>query len=251
MNEAASLAVLVAVLVFCRIGACLMMLPGISGRNMPSQVRLFLAVALSLAFVPVIYGTVAPRVVHATVAGLLAAICAELLMGALLGFLVRIYIAALETLMNFVAQAVGVAGIAGMSVDDGNSLPSLATFFTFCAVALFFISDLHLDLVRGLLESYRRLPPGELFSFGVALANVVDQFTQSFVVALRIASPFVLYSVGINIAIGLVNKFTPQIAVYFIATPFLTAAGLFLLYMTVSQLLTLFMMAFGTWLRSQ
>lgn len=250
MNEAASLAVLVAMLVFCRIGAFMMLLPGVSGRNIPTQVRLFLAVAFSLAFVPAVYDVVAPQAVHATVGHLLTVIIAELLTGALLGFLVRIYISALETLMNFAAQAVGLAGIAGMSLEDDSSLPVLANFFAVCAVALIFFSDLHLELVRGLFASYRRMPPGELINFGAALANVVDQFTSSFLLSLRIASPFVLYSIGVNLAVGLVNKFTPQIAVYFIAGPFITAGGLFLLYMGMSQFLSLFMLAFGSWVRT-
>ncbi|WP_454916049.1 flagellar biosynthetic protein FliR [Xanthobacter sediminis] len=250
MNEAASLAVLVSMLVFCRIGSCLMLLPGVGGRNLPMQVRLFIAVALSFVFVPVVYGVVAPKAEHASVGRLLTMIFAEMLTGAMLGFLVRIYIAALETLMNFAAQAVGMAGITGMSVEDEISIPALANFFSFSAVALIFISDLHLELVRGLLDSYRRLPPGELFGFGAALTNVVDQFTNSFVVALRVASPFVLYSIGVNLAVGLINKFTPQIAVYFIAGPFITAGGLFLLYMGMSQFLALFMMAFGNWVRT-
>lgn len=251
MNEAASLAVLVAMLVFCRIGSCLMLLPGVGGRNLPMQVRLFLAVAFSFVFVPVVYGLVAPHAENVTVGRLLALIFGEMLIGALLGFLVRIYIAALETLMNFAAQAVGLSGITGMSVEDSLSLPTLANFFAFCAVALIFIGDLHLDMVRALLDSYRRLPPGEMLGFGPALASVVDQFTDSFVVALRIASPFILYSIGVNLAVGLINKFTPQIAVYFIATPFITAGGLFLLYMGMSQFLSLFMIAFGNWLRTQ
>ncbi|MFG1296621.1 MULTISPECIES: flagellar biosynthetic protein FliR [Xanthobacter] len=250
MNEAASLAVIVAMLVFCRIGSCLMLLPGVGGRNIPTQVRLFLALALSFAFVPVVYGVVAPRVEHASVSLLVSAIVAEMLTGALLGFLVRIYIAALETMMNFASQAVGLAGIAGMSLEDNVSLPTLASLFTITVVALIFMSDLHLELVRGILESYRRMPPGELINFGAALANVVDQFSETFVISLRIASPFVLYSIGVNLALGLVNKFTPQIAVYFIAGPFITAGGLFLLYMSISQLLSLFMLALSGWVRT-
>ncbi|MFG1480380.1 flagellar biosynthetic protein FliR [Xanthobacter sp. V4C-4] len=250
MNEAASVAVLTAMLVFCRIGACLMLLPGVGGRNLPERFRLFLAFALTLAFVPVLYGAVAPRVELVAPGRLVAMIFAEVLTGALLGLLVRIYISALETLTNFVAQAVGLAGIAGMSVED-TSLPSLATLIGFAAVALIFIMDLHLEVVRGLLDSYRAIPAGNLLNLGAGLASVVDQFSASFLVALRISGPFVLYSIGINIAVGLINKFTPQIAVYFIAGPFITAGGLLLLYMSMSQFLSLFMLALGNWLRAQ
>lgn len=250
MNEAASQLVLVGILVFCRIGACLMLLPGVGGRSIPMQVRVFIGVALTMAFMPVVYTTVAPKVTSVSIASLLAAICAELLIGALLGFLVRIYITALETLMNFAAQSVGLSGIAGISVDDGGSLPSVATLFAFTAISMLFISDLHLELIRGMLESYRKLPPGTMPAFGATLAAVVDQFGETFLIALRIASPFVMYSIGMNLAVGLINKFTPQISVYFIAGPFITAGGILLLYVGMAHFMSLFVLAFGNWLRT-
>ena len=37
----------------------------------------------------------------------------------------------------------------------------------------------------------------------------------------------------VNFAIGVTNKLTPQIPVYFIATPFVMLGGLFLLLLTV------------------
>ena len=43
--------------------------------------------------------------------------------------------------------------------------------------------------------------------------------------ALRIASPFIIYSVIVNLAIGLTNKLTPTIPVYFISLPFVLFGG--------------------------
>ena len=66
MTAEASHAVFTAFLVFCRVGACLMLLPGIGGRHLPVQVRLFLAVAISLAFTPLLRGEMeaAARLIH-------------------------------------------------------------------------------------------------------------------------------------------------------------------------------------------
>ena len=47
---------------------------------------------------------------------------------------------------------------------------------------------------------------------------------------------------------GLANKLTPQIQVYFIATPFAVAGGMFLLYFTFKQVIELFMAGFANWL---
>ena len=56
---------------------------------------------------------------------------------------------------------------------------------------------------------------------------------QSFLVAIRVASPFFLYSVIANFALTLINRVTPQIAMFFIAPPFVVAGGLVLLYFVV------------------
>lgn len=250
MSALSSDLVLSAFLVFCRVGGCLMLMPGVGGRHLPMQVRLFLALAISLAFVPLVEGIVAARLRDASEATLLSMIAAEILTGALIGLLARIYVLALQTLAVFIAQAIGVATMPGLSVEDEAPQPTIATLFAFTATALIFVSDQHLELVRGILDSYRRVPPGSVFGLRPALVDVVDQLTAAFLLSLRIASPFVLYSVTVNFAVGLINKFTPQIPVYFIATPFITAGGLFLLYMSIEQLLSGFLMAFSQWLRA-
>ena len=44
--------VLVTFIVFCRIGACLMLVPGYSSINVPAQVRLFVALVTTFALTP-------------------------------------------------------------------------------------------------------------------------------------------------------------------------------------------------------
>ncbi|OYX15275.1 MAG: flagellar biosynthetic protein FliR [Rhizobiales bacterium 32-66-8] len=250
MTAFTSASVLAAFLVFCRIGGCLMLMPGVGGRHLPLQIRLFLAIAISLAFVPMLYQGMEELARKADVASFVTMILAEVMTGATIGLLVRIYFLALQSMATAIAQAIGVATMPGISVDDDEQLPTIATLFAFTAMTLMFISDQHLELIRGLFESYGRIPPGALFAIRFALTDILDQLTAAFLLALRIASPFILYSILVNFAVGIINKFTPQIPVYFIATPFLTAGGMFLLYSTMDQLLTNFLMAFSQWLKA-
>lgn len=59
-------------------------------------------------------------------------------------------------------------------------------------------------------------------------------------VMLRLGSPFLAYSLLVNLAIGFINKLTPQIPVYFISLPFVIAGGMILLYLGAPVLLSLF-----------
>ena len=43
--------------------------------------------------------------------------------------------------------------------------------------------------------------------------------------ALRIASPYVIYALIVNLALALINRLTPQVQVFFVATPFVVAGG--------------------------
>ena len=73
---------------------------------------------------------------------------------------------------------------------------------------------------------------------------------KTFLFTLRIAAPFLVFSIVANFAIGLVNKLVPQVPVTFVATPFLLAGGMVILYFTARPALDLFISAFAGWLRS-
>ncbi len=64
-----------------------------------------------------------------------------------------------------------------------------------------------------------------LFNPQAALVDVTDTLSESFLVVLRLGSPFVAYSLLVNLTIGFVNKLVPQIPVYFISLPFVIAGG--------------------------
>lgn len=244
----ASETVLGVFLVFCRIGGCLLMAPGLSSMRIPSQVRLFLALGLSLALTPVLLPEVMPAIGNGSPASLFGAIVSESAIGLLIGFLARIFFMALQTMAVAIAQSIGLGGMFGGIPDESDQLPGVAVLFTMTATTMIFASDQHWELLRGLVESYQVMPPEAGFSPRLSLVNIADQLASTFVLGLRIASPFLIYSVIVNLAVGITNKLTPQIPVFFIAMPFVTAGGLLLLFFTVKEVLSVFSNAFGAWL---
>ena len=62
----------------------------------------------------------------------------------------------------------------------------------------------------------------------LGLARLADAFSSTFILALQISSPFIVYALIINLMVGIANKMVPQIPVYFISTPFVLAGGLLL-----------------------
>jgi flagellar biosynthetic protein FliR len=234
--------------IFCRIGGSLIIAPGFSSSQIPPRVRLFIALAVSLALTPLLLDTVRPKIGDGSAATLLTLIFSELVTGLLIGFIARLFFMALETITVAVTQAIGLGAIPGTLSEDNEHVPSLTMLFTLTATTVMFISGLHEELLRGLLDSYSTIPVGVGFGSRLALVNIADQINAAFLVALRIGSPFIVYSVVVNFAIGITNKLTPQIPVFFIAVPFVMAGGLLLLLFTVQEFVAYFEAAFGAWL---
>lgn len=250
MSEIGTGAVLAAFTIFCRVGACLMLMPGLSSARVPVNVRLFLALAVALAITPLLSGEIEGRLSGAEPLKLTLILLSELLIGGLIGFLGRIYFGALETLGGVIAMSIGLSSPMAAVVGEGEADPSVTNFLTLAATVLFFVTDLQWEVVRGLVASYAAVPVSGQFQTQFNLIAVSDNFSRSFVLALRISSPFIVYSLIINFAIGLASKLTPQIPLYFVTVPAIAFGGLWLLYVTCRPFLELFLAGFRSWLET-
>ena len=246
MNGAAPESVVLAIaVVFARVGGVFLIAPGLSTSNAPVQVRLFLALGLSLAIAPLVLDQAVAAVARDAPADILLVIGSETLVGLLIGLLSRFLLMALQTLSVAIANCVGLGGIPGMGIEAGESSQAAATLFTATAVTVIFLSDLHYEILRAVAGSYAVLAPGAGLDPGEALMAVADRISTAFFVALRLAAPFLIYSVIVNFAVGLTNKLTPSLPVFFVTMPFVTAGGLVMIAVAFREVMLAFMDAFG------
>jgi flagellar biosynthetic protein FliR len=232
-------------ILFCRIGACLMLAPGFSSPRTPARVRLFIALTLTLALAPLLTGG-KPFVMEG-LGGLAGRVLSELFIGGMIGLLGRLYFLALETMMMAASMFIGLSNALGAPIDESEALPPIANFVTLTATCLVFIMGLHWELIRGLVASYAIMPVGFLLRPQAALTGLTDGLARAFFVALRVSSPFIVFAVVVNLAIGLINRLTPQIPVFFISGPFVVAGGLFLFYLIAGPMVSAFMADFADW----
>ncbi|MCC8938241.1 flagellar biosynthesis protein FliR [Bradyrhizobium sp. Arg68] len=240
--------VLATFIVFCRIGACLMLVPGFSSVNVPPQVRLFVAVVTTFALTPLLVTMLRPLLADASPLRLAFLIGSELLVGSVIGLAGRVFFLALQTMATVMAGAIGMSNIPGTPVGDTDPAPALVPLIMAAVTTLFFMTDQHWQVLRGLMNSYDVWHPGNRLEGNMALMQLVNRLAEAFVLTLRITSPFIVYSVIVNLAVGLINKLTPTIPVYFISIPFVMFGGFLLLYLTSDELLTQFMLGLSSWL---
>jgi flagellar biosynthesis protein FliR len=227
---------LITVIVFCRVGACFMVLPGISSGRVPPQVRLFLSLSVALAITPLAAEDL-HSVVKTTQGNPVALIVTELITGLMLGMLIRSFFVALEFSAIAVANFIGFGGIVGMSIDDDGMTSPIATALTLPAAALFFILDQHIQVVMLLQNSYVSLPVEHSFDLEPSLRTIGTTLGAAFNIALQVSAPLLIYSLMINFVFGLLNKMVPQVPAYFISVPFVIVGGLAILYLLIGPML--------------
>ena len=224
---------------FCRIGACFMLLPGFGTVRVPMQVRLFVAIAISFALLPIMWDAIYPRVSEGG-PGYIGIVGVEVLIGSVIGLLARYYVAALQFAGSVISMMIGFNGMPGSGIEDMEQHTDLSRLISFTGILILFMLDFHHLVIVSLTSSYSFMPLGLAFDSQLALVSLTDTLLASFRLVLQLSSPFILYGLVFNLSVGLVNKLAPQIPVYFISLPFLLFGGLILVYFGSSDFFSLF-----------
>ncbi|KPF42032.1 flagellar biosynthetic protein FliR [Rhizobium sp. AAP43] len=231
--------VLVLFAIFCRIGACIMTLPGFSSARISMNIRLLLAVAISISLTPLLFDTVYPRI-SGTGASMIAVIVAEVLIGMMYGLVPRFFVLGLQFAGTSMSMAIGLSSPGSGDVLEDTSETALTNMISFAGLLILFMLDFHHVVFRALAESYSVMPIGDLPDTQKMLITLTDTLSATFILMLRLASPFLIFGLMFNVGVGLVNKLAPQIPIFYISTPYLLMGGLVLLYFSISAMVMQF-----------
>jgi flagellar biosynthetic protein FliR len=111
----------------------------------------------------------------------------------------------------------------------GAQTTAISRLYEVAVPTLILSSGLYRVLISALVGSYQVIPPGTLVAVSDGVPAVVLVVANSFDLALRIATPFILASLAWNVAMGLIARLVPRLPVYFVALPGQIALGLLLL----------------------
>src|SRR6266566_4193165 len=147
-------------LVFARIGAMVMLLPGLGESNIPVRIKLAIALVLTLVILPL--HRAAYQIDLQSLAPLLVLMVHEIVIGIVLGATARVTLAALQVAGSVIAQQLGLGFVTAVDPTQGQQGLILGNFLTLLGITLIFATDLHHLVIAGLHDSYRLFRPGEV-----------------------------------------------------------------------------------------
>lgn len=214
------------VLVMARVGSAIMLLPGFGEAEAPAVLRVGFAVGVTILLVPGIAPSIPPVPEAGTQALLMVA--AEVGTGAWLGWLARMLVLALPIAGQFLSYMLGVANVLQPDPVLGAQATPISRLLEIAAPLLVLVTGLYAVPLAALAGSYRVIPPGALLPLD-ATDVAVRMVVQSFALAVRLASPFLLAAIVWSVAMGLLARLVPRIQVYFVVMPAQILGGILLL----------------------
>jgi type III secretion protein SpaR/YscT/HrcT len=204
-----------------RVGPALWIAPFLGGRMVPPVVKIASSLAFAAVLSPHLIVAVRP-LAGAPAAVLLSLLVKEAAVGAALGFVVALVFLAAEA-AGRLADAMRGASLAEVMVPPlGARSSPLGDLYFQLSVVLFLSLGGHRIFVTALGASYELLPLA-FFPRAQGLqsfAQLCLRLTADLLLlAVSLAAPVVAVLLLADLTLGMVNRFVPQLAVFFLAMP--------------------------------
>ncbi len=228
---ASALQIYAAGLVFARVGAMVMLIPGLGDAAVPPRIRLSLALLISMALAPVV--SVGVKSVPSTVGALGGAVIHEIMVGIIIGAILRMFLTALATAGEVMSIQTTLSFAQTANPALGQQGSTLGTFLTLVGATLIMTTDLHHLFIGAIAHSYSLFPFAGTVMVGDAASLAVKTMSDSFALGVQLAAPIIVFSLVFNIATGLIGRVMPQFQVFFVATPLSVILGMSILALSL------------------
>ncbi|MEP3347208.1 MAG: flagellar biosynthetic protein FliR [Litoreibacter sp.] len=221
-------------LIVIRVGAAIAFLPAFGEQVVPMRLKLSATLAFSAVMIPLIWTSVEDVVVNH---GWVTLLASEVIAGAMVGFVFRSTVFALQIAGTIVAQSTSLSQFFGGGLGS-DPQPAFSTLFVVSGLCLAVTLGLHVRALELLLYSYESFPPGHWPAPGATAEWVVLKVSFTFGHGFALAGPFVLASLIYNLGLGVINKAMPQLMVALVGAPAISFGGLLILFVTCPIILS-------------
>jgi len=196
-------------LVASRLGGLIMFQPVIGGYGIPANVRMLVVLGLAAMVTPCVHLSAAAPM-HA--AAIVFAMGSELLLGVLMGLVVRMCFLGLQLGGQVVAQESGLAFGRVADPSTGAQQSIISNLYLQLGVVVFLIVGGHRVLMSVALDTFNTIPLlGDQGTFTHGVGLLFDALLLGGEIAIRIAAPVILTLFLVNAAMGFISRTVPQL----------------------------------------
>ncbi|MEJ7688380.1 MAG: flagellar biosynthetic protein FliR [Variovorax sp.] len=218
---------------FVRMLALISTAPIFGESAVPRQVKVALAAMLAVVLAPTI-GPMPP--VPVVSAGGLWILVQQVLIGGAMGFTMRMVFAAVMAAGEYIGLQMGLSFASFFDPMSGGATTVVARLLNMLAMLIFLALDGHLLLVAALSESFQTLPIADAPLAAQGWMFLVGGASRIFATGLMLALPLVTALLTLNLAMGILNRASPQSSIFAVGFPLTLLAGIAMMHLLMPQL---------------
>jgi len=189
-----------------RVFTWLMIAPPFAGRTVPTQLKVVLALGLSMAVAPMTGGGDVPGSTPA----LLVEVLGQVVVGAAMGFVTMLLFSAIAAAGSIIDLFGGFAISAAFDPLNMTMNTVMGKLHSMLATALLVVTGGHLLVIGGLLKTFDVLPVGAPLELPSGADVFITAFNVFFVTAVQIALPLVAVLFVADLGLALLTKVAPH-----------------------------------------
>ncbi|MBN1403409.1 MAG: flagellar biosynthetic protein FliR [Opitutales bacterium] len=199
-------------LCFVRTGALFMAVPVFGGSSIPMQVRILLAMLVSVMMLPMAQSV---DLTSATVPVLATAMLFEFFIGMLMGLAIQAVLSCIHFASETITNEIGLLRMENFNPgSDTGSGGGLSTMLYYFSLMIFLALGLHHEVIAALARSFQALPAGSLNTSGLSFSALMHVTLQLFIMGLLISAPFIAINFIVNTTFSLLGKVAPKMNVF-------------------------------------
>lgn len=224
---------IVYLLVFVRLVACLAFNPIFNRTAWPSQTRMGFILLLTLL--------VAPNVPYVELGSpnfpqMVGYIIIEVLVGLFLGFIIQIYSLLLAFAGEILDSQFGLAMAKNFDPATDVQSGAVGGILNMLLVMFILVSNAHLEMIEAFVRTFEIIPFGTFVNVNTICAFVFSTFIDTFNLVIRLVLPFVVCEFLLEISLGILMKMIPQIHVFVINIQLKILLGILLMILLSGSL---------------
>ncbi len=229
------------IFVFVRVASMLVVAPFFGGSNLPAQLKIGLALVISIIVTPTVGIIPLPEGSINMAIGIMR----EVGIGVVIGFTSRLVFSAFEMAGQMTGMQMGFAVANVIDPQTNSQLSVVAQFYNLLAILLFFALNIHLAFLTAIKESFEYIAP---YTFSLNRGVVEGLFLMAgniFAIAVKLAAPVMVTILLANIAMGVLARTVPQLNIFVVGFPITIALGLVIVGITLPFAMELIEKVYG------
>lgn len=216
-----------------RVTAVLMSMPVFGTTLVPTRVRLYFALAITVVIAPGLPPM--PPVNALDLSGLML-IAEQILIGALMGFSLQLFFQAFVVAGQIISIQMGMAFASMIDPTNGVNTAVIGQFLTMLVTLLFLAMNGHLVVFEVLTESFTTLPVGSALLVN-HFWEIAGKLGWVLGAAMVLVLPAITALLVVNIAFGVMTRAAPQLNIFSIGFPLTLVLGMVIFWVSLGDIL--------------